>query len=154
MMIPIRMPPNRVDEFTFLLYAGFSFFLMVMYIPLIYRTIYRIVQEKQNRVKETMRMMGMRETPYWVSWLTDYTVKNLMISTLCWSIVYMGVFEFSNGWLLWIYIFFYGQHAFGLILVAQTFFTSARYAGIATSIVYFGLSLLHTSVNQEDSTYM
>ena len=91
---------------------------MVMYIPLIYRTIYRIVQEKQNRTKETMRIMGMSQTSYWASWLTDYTVKNLMISTLTWGIVYKYVFEFSSGYLLWMLIFLYGQSAFGLILVA------------------------------------
>ena len=60
MMIPIRMPPTILDEFNFMLYASLSFFFMVMYIPLIYRTMFRIVQEKETRAKETMRMMGMR----------------------------------------------------------------------------------------------
>ena len=126
MLVPIRMPPIRMDYFSFTLYAGMAFFVMCMYIPLVYRTTFRIVQEKSSRAKETMRMMGMREASYWASWLTDYTLKNLIITTLCWSILYTLVFEFSSGWLLWLLIFVYGQSAFGLILVAQTIFTSAR----------------------------
>ena len=92
-------------------------------------------------------MMGMSELSYWASWFTDYTLKNLVISTVSWGILYMWVFEFSSGMLLWFFIFLYGQSAFGLIMVAQTFFSSARYAGIATSIIYFGLSLLNNLVN-------
>lgn len=97
--------------------------------------------------------MGMKELPYWLSWATDYLVKNLIISTGSWAVVYMWVFKFSDGRLLWMLIFFYGQFAFGMILVAQTVFARARYAGIATSLVYFGLSMLNTSVNQDDTTY-
>ena len=54
--------------------------------------------------------------------------------------------------MIWLLIFFYGQSIFGLILIAQSMFTNARYAGIATSLVYFGLSLVNNSVNQYDST--
>ena len=54
--------------------------------------------------------------------------------------------------MIWLLIFFYGQSIFGLILIAQSMFSNARYAGIATSLVYFGLSLVNNSVNQYDST--
>ena len=36
-----------------------TFFLIIMYIPPVYRTTYRIVQEKDSKVKESMRMMGL-----------------------------------------------------------------------------------------------
>ena len=43
MMIPIRMDPKFEDAFEFALYSSLGFFFMIMYIPLIYRTIFRIV---------------------------------------------------------------------------------------------------------------
>ena len=124
-----------------------GFFFMVMYIPLIYRTIFRIVSEKQSRVKETMRMMGMGDFAYWASWFTDYTVKNLLISTLCFGIIKFWILTKTEGIMIWTLIFFYGQSIFGLILIAQSLFSNARYAGIVASLIYFGLSLINNSVN-------
>ena len=46
MTVPLYTPPQVLDEFNFFLYASMAFFFMVMYIPLIYRTIFRIVSEK------------------------------------------------------------------------------------------------------------
>jgi arabinogalactan endo-1,4-beta-galactosidase len=34
-----------------------------------YRTVYRIVFEKFSKAKESMRMMGMSDFPYWASWI-------------------------------------------------------------------------------------
>ena len=85
-----------------------GFFFMVMYIPLIYRTIFRIVSEKQSRVKETMRMMGMGDFAYWASWFTDYTIKNLLISTLCFAIIKFWILVKTEGLMIWTLIFFYG----------------------------------------------
>ena len=87
MTVPIHMLPQKLDELNMFLYQAMAFFFMVMFIPLIYRTIFRIVSEKQSRVKETMRMMGMGNFAYWASWFTDYTFKNLLISTLVFAIV-------------------------------------------------------------------
>ena len=83
------MLPQKLDELNVFLYQAMAFFFMVMFIPLIYRTIFRIVSEKQSRVKETMRMMGMGDFAYWASWFTDYTFKNLLISLLVLAILKM-----------------------------------------------------------------
>ena len=61
-----------VDDFTFVMYASMSFFILLSVLPLMYRTTYRIVQEKSDRMKETMRIMGLGDTPYWTSWLCYY----------------------------------------------------------------------------------
>ena len=58
------------------------------------------------------------------------------------------MFKNSDGRLIFALIFFFGQSSFGLIMITQTLFTDARYAGIATSIIYFGLSLMNNPVNQ------
>jgi len=47
----------------------FPLFMILMYVPLIYRTVYRLVYEKVTRAKESMRMMGLGDFAYWSSWL-------------------------------------------------------------------------------------
>jgi trans-2-enoyl-CoA reductase len=72
------------------------YFFMLMYIPLLYRTTYRIVSEKELRVRETMRMMGMQDSSYWVSWFVYYTLLNSILSTIAWAIIAFGVFRLSS----------------------------------------------------------
>ena len=46
MTVPIRMEKGYQDELQYLLYMTLSFFFLTLYIPLVYRTVYRVVQEK------------------------------------------------------------------------------------------------------------
>jgi ATP-binding cassette subfamily A (ABC1) protein 5 len=54
----------------------------------VYRTSYRIVAEKENKVKESMRMMGLRDTAYWLSWFSYYTLLNTTISFFTYLILF------------------------------------------------------------------
>lgn len=71
----------------------FPFFILLAFIPLLYRTVYRIVFEKVTRVKESMRMMGMGEFSYWLSWITYYTLVNTILSILCTSVLIINCFK-------------------------------------------------------------
>ena len=42
--------------------------MLLCYVPLLYRTVYRIVFEKVTKAKESMRIMGMSDFSYWTSW--------------------------------------------------------------------------------------
>jgi ATP-binding cassette subfamily A (ABC1) protein 3 len=79
-----------------------------MYIPPLYRTIFRIVAEKESKVKESMRMMGMTDFSYWMSWFTYYSLVNLLVSTLSWLVLNFAVFKNSNGFLVWVLLWMFG----------------------------------------------
>lgn len=93
-----------------------------MYIPPLYRTVYRIVQEKESKVKESMRMMGLGDFAYWLSWYTYYTTVNFAISFLCWAMLNglwkllkhikgfpdLVVMRDTDDFILWLSIFLYG----------------------------------------------
>ena len=121
-----------------------------MYVPPIYRTSYRIVQEKENKVKESMRMMGLGDFAYWASWFTYYTVVNSAISLLTWVIMITSIMQKSEPWILFFVIWLYGQSLFGIILITQSLFTKARAAAITTSIIYFGTSTFQYFVREPD----
>jgi ATP-binding cassette subfamily A (ABC1) protein 3 len=79
-----------------------------MYMPPVYRTVYRIVQEKESKAKETMLMMGMSEMSYWCSWFCYYTVVNTLITTLSWLMLAFVIFKHSNVWLVWLVLWLFG----------------------------------------------
>ena len=59
-----------------------SFFLFLTYIVPLYRITYRIVNEKETRARESMKMMGLTDSSYWLSWVTFYAFIVTMISVI------------------------------------------------------------------------
>jgi hypothetical protein len=66
--------------------------MILMYIPIMYRMVYRIVYEKVTRAKESMRMMGLGDFAYWFSWLAYYTIVNTVLVLICWAILLVNVY--------------------------------------------------------------
>lgn len=117
MVVPSRLPPYIIDEFGQLITQALAFCLFIIFIPPIFRTTYRIVAEKESKVKESMRMMGLQDFPYWASWLTHFTLTNTVLSLIVWAILYTKVTSRSDGWILFLLVWLFGQSLFGLILV-------------------------------------
>ena len=141
MTIPFKFKPLLKDPFTAMIYFILPHFIMLMFIPLIYRLTYRIVREKELRTKEMMAEMGMKTFSFWMSWATYFTCVNFLMTTSSWIILYFGCFTHTGPLVLWLVIFLYGQSIFGFIMLLQSFFSEARTAAVTTTIVYFGSAL-------------
>lgn len=148
MTVPQRVMDNVQDDFIFFLKGVLTFFILVMYIPPVYRTVYRIVAEKESRVKESMKMMGLSDCAYWMSWFTYYTIVNTLISTAVSVILAQWVMPRTQFWILFTAIWLYGQSLFGLIMIIQSLFVRARAAAISTSLIYFTTTLLQPFVRE------
>ena len=66
-------------------------FLLLGFIPPVYNMTFKIVREKESRTKETMRIMGMTDSPYWLSWFVFYTLINTCVTTICWAVLQVNV---------------------------------------------------------------
>lgn len=64
-----------------------------------------------------MKMMGLKDLPYWGSWLAYYTIVNTVLSTLSWLILTYWVIVKTQGWVLFAGLWLYGQSLFGLLLI-------------------------------------
>jgi len=153
MVVPSRLPPYRIDDYGRLITAVFSFCLFIIFIPPLFRTTYRIVAEKENKVKESMRMMGLKDLPYWASWLTYYSLTNTVLTFLVWIILYLKAVSKSDGRILFLLVWLYGQSLFGIILITQSIFTRARAAAIVTALVYFGSGTFQYFVSDPDTRF-
>ena len=128
------------------------FFLLIAYIPPVYNTVFHLVKEKESRTKESMRMMGMTDTAYWLSWFCYYTLINTAISTLSWIILLINVINYSNPFYVWLFFWLYGQAVFGQIVLLQSLFTSSKYSGIVATLVYFGSDFFNFLITGGDTT--
>jgi hypothetical protein len=122
MTLPMTSQPIIADAFTYILYLILPYFIMLMFIPMVYRVTYRIVKEKELKTKEIMRMMGMKMAPYWMSWFVYFTIVNLFLSTVAWMFMFLPsavyrngefhsynkVIKYTDGFVLWLVIWMYG----------------------------------------------
>jgi hypothetical protein len=152
MIVPLQTLPAKNDLFAQVLQTLFPLFMILMYVPLLYRVVYRIVNEKVTRAKESMRMMGLGDFAYWSSWLAYFTIVNTVISLVVWLILMINVYQRKSGFLLFVMIWLYGQSLFGLVVIIQSIFSSPRAAAITTTIVYFGTSLFSTLISNDGTT--
>ena len=144
------MPPYTEDEFGRFIEGVFSSFLIIMFVPPLYRTTYRIVNEKETKVKESMRMMGLQDFAYWSSWYTYYTLINTLISLATWLILFFKVLPKSDGWITFLIVWLFGQSLFGLMLITQAMFSRARAAALTTTLIYFGSGMFQYFVIDAD----
>ena len=82
----------------------------------VFRMTGRIVAEKETRVRESMLMMGLTETAYWLSWFFYWLLVNLFISTGCSLILYYWMLEHSDYFLIWAFFFCFGLALFGFVI--------------------------------------
>ena len=108
MTVPFKLIPMLKDPFLALLYFILPNFIMLMFIPLIYRLTYRIVREKELRTKELMAEMGMQTISYWMSWATYFVCVNFMMTLCSWAVLWFGCFYHTGGMVLFLIIFLYG----------------------------------------------
>jgi hypothetical protein len=118
MTVPMTLNQAKVDDFGQFIQSLFTFFVLVMYIPPLYRTVYRIVQEKESRVKESMKIMGLGDGAYWLSWYVYFTLVNIAISFLAWAFMNglqkirkggtTAVFQNTSDVIVWLTLFLFG----------------------------------------------
>jgi len=113
---------NKMDSFKGVLTKILPFLFILIFIPPVYNMVTLIVKEKESRMKENMRMMGMNDTPYWLSWYVYYTLVSTIIVVLAWAMLMINVIEVSDSFLILLYLWIYAQAVFGFIVFLSSLF--------------------------------
>ena len=103
-------------------------------------------------MKETMRIMGMTDLPYWLSWFVFYTLMNTIVTTMAWGFLLPSVIHYSNKGYMWLFFWLYGEAIFGQIIFLQSMFSGSKYAGIVSTIIYFCGVLVDSVIKDGDVT--
>lgn len=139
MVVPEPATTQVYDYYSIVWTRIFPLLIIAMYILPVFTTVSLIVKEKESRAKESMRMMGMTDFPYWMSWFVYYTLLNTVICLIAWGILFINVIGFSNPWYILLCIWLYGQAIFGEIILMQSLFSKSKFAGTISAVIYFTL---------------
>ena len=126
------------------------FFLLLIYILPVYRLISNLVSEKESRARESMKMMGLSDASYWLSWACYYFIIVTIISALCIGVLSINVLKYSNKGLVFLMFWIFGLSLFGLSVFLSSFFSTARRASISGTLLYFGTSFVNQAVSDQN----
>lgn len=105
-----------------------------------------MVSEKESRARESMKIMGMRDSAYFFSWFTYFTIQVTVITIIGLALLKAMVFPNSDGLLVFFFLWLYGMSLFGFCVLVSTFFNKARSATTFSAMLYFGTGFLNNVV--------
>ena len=116
MLFPVPASRFDIDLFGQIVAYILPMTLVIIWIAPLYNNVFLIVKEKESRTRESMKMMGMTDTPYWLSWFVYYTVINTALSLLTWALFCINVITYSNKGLILVFFWLFGESIFGQIM--------------------------------------
>ena len=69
------------------------------------------------------------------------------------GILMFKVVNYSEPMHVWLFIWLYGEAVFGQIVFLQSMFTSSKYAGIISTIIYFCGVLINSAVSKDNVSH-
>ena len=137
-MLIINQKFNLVikDKFEYFMGYMLGFFLIITYAIPLTRYIYIIVKEKETKLKEGMKIMGLGENYYFFSYFIQYFILNLLYSVVN-SIISTLIFKHIPYIYIFLFFFLYGMNIFALIYFFQSFLDKTRLAMIVSILIYF-----------------
>lgn len=104
---PMPAETNVSDSFKQVWAKIFPFLIILMFIPPVYNMVSLLVREKETRIKESMHMMGMGESAYWLSWYAYYTLVSTVIVLLAWGVLMINCIVYTNSFLVLCFLFLF-----------------------------------------------
>ena len=93
--------------------GGMNFFTVLPLLLLFLRFIYKVIEEKEKKIREGMKMMGMTNSSFYLSWITTYLI--IFTLTVFGSTIFQKIIVFKESNFFLIFITFW---CFGLVLIS------------------------------------
>lgn len=125
------------DDFMDQIGPNLALFILLIFIAPQYRLVGFLTQEKASRAREGMKIMGLNDAPYWISWFIYYFFVSLTISIVVSAIMALFLFPNSSWFFLFLFIYLYGMSLFSFSLLISSFLQRPKIACILATLVHF-----------------
>ncbi|KAF7656308.1 hypothetical protein LDENG_00043690 [Lucifuga dentata] len=139
-----QMPyPCYVDDvFLRVLNRSLPLFMTLAWIYSVAMIIKGIVYEKEARLKETMRIMGLGTGTLWLSWFISSVVPFLFSAALLIALLKWGdILPYSNPAVVFFFLMAFATATIMQCFLISTFFSKANLAAACGGLIYFSLYL-------------
>jgi len=133
--------PMKYTDFRLDFYGEFFGYIVTIIIIIAYMSplslyIYKIVEEKELKTKEGMKIMGLGEGIYFLSYFIQYTVIAIFVSGINTFLLHL-VFKNVPFYYLYGMILLFSLNIFALIYFFQSFIDKTKIAIVLSLIIYF-----------------
>ena len=137
MTVPMKSEKIIFDEYEQAQTYLFPLLIVLMYLIPIHRLVTNLVRERESRSQEMMRVMGMSQASYWLSWFIWFMAICSIIAGSSTLITKYEVLPHSNPGLIFSYFWLYGLSLFGYGVLMSSLFSSAMIASLTSNLLYF-----------------
>lgn len=134
-----------IDDFASFLRGGFGIYLILPLMIIYLRMTYGIIYEKEKKLREGMKMMGLNNTSFYLSWIIQYFIIYTLISIIATILLKGMVFKNTDGFVLFI-----NYWLFCMVLIFQSMFISVFFTralfGLIVAIVWYLLMYMVISL--------
>uniref|UniRef100_A0A8C5ANL4 ATP-binding cassette, sub-family A (ABC1), member 4b n=1 Tax=Gadus morhua TaxID=8049 RepID=A0A8C5ANL4_GADMO len=141
-----QMPyPCYVDDlFMITLNRCFPIFMVLAWIYSVSMTVKSIVLEKELRLRETLKAMGVANGVIWYTWFIDSFIMMTASTALLTAIIMGGkVLNYSDPLLVFLFLLTFTLATIMQCFLLSVFFNKANLAAACSGIIYFTLYLPH-----------
>ena len=112
---------------------------MLMFLFPVSRFVRAIVLDKEKRVKETMKIMGLKPSVIDMAWFLSMSVQMLVTAVCVTIILISGVYTFSSGILVFVFVLAWGMSVVTLCFLLSVFFSKSKAAATVGPMLFFAL---------------
>ena len=145
-MRPMEYTYYKNDIFSQFVGYIVPFFIIISYICPLCLYVLRMVGDKESKAKEGMKIMGLSESIYFLSYFLQYLIC-IFVQSLINSFLMLGIFKYTPFYFMFLTLFLWGMSVFGLIYFFQSFIDRTRVALILSILLYFIMYFLSMVVN-------
>ncbi|KPP62606.1 ATP-binding cassette sub-family A member 1-like, partial [Scleropages formosus] len=141
---PPAPPPPLALRFLRSLSRSLPLYMTLAWIYSVAMMVKGVVQEKEARLKETVRMMGLKHSTYWLSWFISSALP-LTVSTLLLTLIlkYGKVLQYSDPSVIFVFLLTFCVSTIMECFFISVFFSRANLAAACGGLIYFVLYLPH-----------
>ncbi|ONK78401.1 uncharacterized protein A4U43_C02F18390 [Asparagus officinalis] len=135
------------DEFQSIVKNVMGVLYLLGFLYTISRLISYSVFEKEHKIKEGLRMMGLKDETFYLSWFITYCLQFAISSAIITACTMSSLFLYSDKSLVFTYFFVFGLSAVMLSFLISTFFSRAKTAIAVGTLSFLGAFFPYYSVN-------
>ena len=120
-------------------------YLVLAFSPLVNFLVVNLVTEKEKKIKEGMKMMGLSDIAFWLSWFITYGIIMLFTVLITSVISALAILRNSQFFIIFLMYFGYGFSVISFSFMLTPFFKKAVVAGAIgsfASVIFSVLALL------------
>eukprot|EP00058_Branchiostoma_floridae_P014634 XP_002600122.1 hypothetical protein BRAFLDRAFT_66631 [Branchiostoma floridae] len=131
-------PCFMADDFLFMIEHMMPLCMTISWVYTVAMLVQNIVYEKEQRLKEVMKMMGLNNAVHWVAWfITSFLQMSLTGTFLMLILQYSQILTYSNPWITFLFIELYIVATISFSFFVSVLYSKAKVAAACGGIIYF-----------------